>query len=125
MTRIIIEAVTPAQARLPVYAQEGCGDWFSDRDGNLLIQVVTEGERDVMDRSDLFLIALHELVEAVLCRHTGVPQGAVDAFDMKFIGEGEPGDHLDAPYQRQHRASMMIEHLMAIFLGRYDYGAVE
>lgn len=125
MSRIIIEAIQPKQARLAVYAQPGCGDWWYDRDGTLRIQVVADGEMDVIDRQDLFLLAFHELSEAFLCRHSGVVQGAVDAFDKGFTGEGEPGDAEDSPYKTQHRKAMMLEHLMALFLGRYDHGFVE
>lgn len=122
MTKIIIEAVAPGQMRLDAYKEEGCGDWYFDpSNGDLHIKVAGA---DVLDQDEVFLIALHELIEAKLCLKAGVVQGAVDAFDATFAGEGEPGDDPAAPYQRQHRAAMMIEHLMAIFLGRFDYGEV-
>lgn len=121
MTRIIIEALPPDKMRLEAYRETGCGDWFWDREGNLHIQVAGP---DVWDHEDSFLIALHEMVEARLCFKSGVTQGAVDSFDATFTGGGEPGEHKDAPYRKQHRAAGMIEHLFAIFLGRYDYGEV-
>ena len=49
------------------------------------------------------LIAVHELVEALLCKAHGVTTEAVDTWDM---GPGheldEPGDDPRAPYHREH-----------------------
>lgn len=121
-TRIIIEAIDPDKMRLPEYREEGCGDWFWDAEGNLHVQVACA--TDAWDDENAFLVALHELVEARLCFKSGVTQGAVDSFDSAFTGAGEPGDDPTAPYGKQHRAAGMIEHLCAIFLGKYDYGSV-
>lgn len=118
--RIIIETVTAEEMR-PPYNAPGpmCGDWYLASDGVLMIKVTA----DVLSREG-FLYALHELVEAMLCMQHGVPQGAVDAFDAKFTGDGEPGDDPRAPYRDQHRQAMLIEHLMANFLGMDGYGTV-
>lgn len=121
-TRIVIEAISPEQARLSVYAAPYSGDWYWSADGTLMVQVVAS---DVWDEEDAFLVALHELIEARLCFKAGIVQGAVDAFDLAFIGEDEPGDDPAAPYVKQHRQAMLIEHTMALFFGRYDYGRVE
>lgn len=122
MTRIIIEALPPDQMRLDAYKEEGCGDWFVNKaNGDIHIRVAGP---DVWDHEESFLIALHELIEARLCFKVGVTQGAVDAFDQAFTGEREPGDDASAPYQRQHRQACMIEHTMALFFGRFDYGEV-
>jgi len=125
MTKIIIEGVHPDKMRLMAYHQEGCGDWFFDANGDLRIQIACSGDMNPWDDEGSFLIALHELVEARLCFKDCVTQGAVDNFDSTFDGEGEPGDDASAPYQKQHRAAMMIEHMMAIFLGKWDYGTVK
>lgn len=117
MTRIIIEAIPAEQQRY-----DTLGDWFWDAHGNLIIRVTGT---DVIDQDDVFLIALHELIEVKLCHKRGVTQGAVDAFDMAFTEEGEPGDHPDAPYRKEHRQAMILEHLMANFLGHTDYGSIE
>lgn len=122
MTRIIIEAVPADQMRLDAYKAEDCGDWFVDRgNGDIHIRVVGT---DVWDEEEKFLIALHELVEARLCHKAGVTEGEVDQFDRAFTGDGEPGDHPDSPYRKQHRGAMMVEHLTAILLGRFDHGEV-
>lgn len=121
MTRIIIEAVSPQDMRLDAYKEDGFGDWFFDKEGDLHIQVAGT---HLMERDEVFLIALHELVEAKLCFNSGVTQNAVDHFDASFAGEAEPGDDPRSPYQKQHRAACLLEHQMAIFLGRWDYGEV-
>jgi hypothetical protein len=121
LTRIIIEAVPPDQMRLDAYKEEGCGDWYFDAVGDLHIRVAGA---DALDQDDVFLIALHELIEAKLCLRDGVTQGAVDAFDSAFTGDGEPGDNPVAPYRKQHRVAMLIEHQLALMMGKYDYGEV-
>jgi hypothetical protein len=115
-SKIIIECLRQDQMRY-----DTTGDWSFDKDGNLVIQVVGG---DPLDHDEAFLVALHELIEVKLCLKAGVTQGAVDAFDFKFTGDGEPGDHPDAPYREQHRKAMLIEHLMANFLGMSSYGEV-
>ena len=123
MTRIIIECVPPEAMRLAAYHELGCGDWyFCPNTGDVHIKVAGA---DVWDEEDNFLVALHELVEARLAFKAGVTEAAVDAFDFTFSGDGEPGDHPEAPYREQHRRAMLIEHLMANFLGKADYGRVE
>lgn len=123
-TRIIIEAIPPEQARLECYRDPpgGFGDWFVDpKTGDIHIQVTGS---DVWDQKELFLVALHELVEARLCFRDGVTQGQVDQFDAEFNGYGEPGDNPEAPYRSQHRDACLIEFLMARFLGINDYGVI-
>lgn len=118
MSRIIIEAVEQEQQRY-----DTLGDWYFDKDnGDLIIRVTGA---DPLDQDEAFLIALHELVEVKLCQKAGITQGAVDAFDMAFTGDGEPGDSPEAPYQKQHRCAMLIEHTMALLMGKFDYGHVE
>lgn len=95
------------------------GDWFAD-DSGLCIQVSDEVPPD-----EQFLMALHELVEWKLCAIRGIPQSAVDEFDLKFTGVGEPGDDPAAPYRREHRFSMLVEMLMAHEMGLLGYGKVE
>ena len=93
------------------------GDW-QEIDGVMMITVAADTE------DEQFLIGLHEMVEAYLCKKHGVTEAAVDAFDLNFTGEGEPGDAPNSPYRREHRKAMLIEHLMASFLGLSSYGAV-
>ena len=105
------------------------GDWYVDGD---TLDIAVTGT-DLSD-DQTFLIALHELVEAHLCRKRGITAEAVDAFDKAWIAahpgyldgtEGEPGDDPAAPYRREHRQAMLVEHLVADMLGIAGYGRVE
>ena len=94
------------------------GDWWHE--GSVLhIRATSEGGQQAA-----FLVALHELVEAWLCDAHGVAEADVDAFDDAFTGDDEPGDDPKAPYRAEHRAAMLVEHLMALFLGITDYGTI-
>lgn len=72
-----------------------------------------------------WLLALHECVEARLCRRHGITQAVVDAWDM---GPGkdmdEPGANPLAPYHREHVWASRVERVAAVLLGvswgRYD-----
>jgi hypothetical protein len=110
---IIIETIPHLNQRYST-----CGDWFRDKDGTLHIKVSQEvGQKEAM------LIALHELVEVLLCEDRGVTQEQVDAFDMQFEknrepgNEDEPGDSPFAPYKKEHFFATNIERLMAAEYG--------
>jgi len=82
------------------------------------------------------LVALHELVEVLACKHAGVTQESVDAFDIEYekqraekladtsiseadralIAIDEPGDDPAAPYVKQHCLATGVERLMAAAL---------
>jgi hypothetical protein len=81
-----------------------------------------------------FLVGLHELVEAYLCKHAGIIEAAVTAFDVQFDKDrgteaewayDEPGDAPEAPYHRQHVFASKIERMVADELGvdwaRYEH----
>jgi hypothetical protein len=114
--RIVVEALPQSKMRYGTI-----GDWF-ERDGDVVIQAVGV---DPLSHDEAFLVALHELVEMKLCAKAGITQKEVDAFDAAHKGDGEPGDEWNAPYREQHRKAMIIEHLMANFLGITDYGSIE
>jgi hypothetical protein len=95
-----------------------CGDWYYDPTNTHLIVSVSE----LKDRREMILIAIHELIEAVLCKNEGITQEKVDEFDIAWDKEhdhldGEPGDHYQAPYYRQHQIATGIERLLAAELG--------
>jgi len=98
------------------YATEG--DWLVHGDS---IDIYVSGDSE----DQQFLYAVHELIEAYLCKKRGITTEQVDAFDMAFKGEGEPGDSPAAPYRNEHRFAMLIEHLVARELGLAGYGRVE
>ena len=119
---ITIEAAPPAaKMRYPTV-----GDWQFKPDGSLHITVAR-----MSDRRYEFLVGLHELVEALLCKQAGVSQAAVDAFDVEYEtrrkqgDDSEPGDAAGAPYRREHVIASVTERLAADLLGvNWDrYGA--
>lgn len=110
-----IEALPPEDLR---YATEG--DWQVTPTGEFVIQVTTN-----LPRQEQLLLALHELIEAMLCQARGVSQETVDRFDFAFKGDGEPGDHPASPYRREHRFAALIDHLIAHEMGIDGYGRVD
>lgn len=64
------------------------------------------------------LVALHEVVEALLCKWTGISEESVDEWDRTFTPEGgEPGDDRNCPYHAQHTIASVVERLAADLLG--------
>jgi hypothetical protein len=69
------------------------------------------------------LIAVHELIETLLCMSKGITQESVDAFDLAFERDrpkgdvSEPGDDPMAPYYNEHQFASIIERLLARELG--------
>ncbi|MGO9062160.1 MAG: hypothetical protein ACLQU2_33070 [Candidatus Binataceae bacterium] len=90
------------------------GDWIWTETG---LDIRLSREFAEQDPRYGALLLVHEFVEAMLCRSTGVSTGQVDAFDMSFKGDGEPGDDPSAPYHRQHRAAEAAERALAAELG--------
>jgi hypothetical protein len=120
MIDIVIKAIPKGEMRYPTV-----GDWWFDGE-QLHIRVT-----DDVPENEQFTVALHELVEVWLCKNRGITQEAVDDFDIRGPGAEycsengiEPGDHPDAPYRREHRFAMLIEHLMAHELGLVGYGVI-
>jgi len=90
------------------------GDWIWTETG---LDIRLSREFAEQDPRYGALLLVHEFVEAMLCRITGVSTRQVDTFDMSFKGDGEPGDDPSAPYHRQHRAAEAAEHALAAELG--------
>lgn len=72
--KITIETIPYDQQRYPTV-----GDWTFDKEGNLLIRVSGMG-----DWRKEALVAVHELVEVLICKQRGITQEQVDKFDMDF-----------------------------------------
>jgi hypothetical protein len=92
------------------------GDWWVDKDGTIQIRVsgLSDWRREA-------LIAVHELVEILLCKEKGISTETVDKFDKAFNyadhPDEEPGDEPSAPYVRQHCIATGVERLLAAELG--------
>jgi hypothetical protein len=61
-----------------------------------------------------FLVGLHELIEAYLCKTRGISEASVTAFDTG-VGANldEPGDDPRAPYHNEHVFATKVERMMA------------
>lgn len=98
-------------------------DWYFSQDGNLEVRVskLSDWRREIC-------LGFHEAVEAVLCRHNGVSQAAVDAFDSEYdkthASDLNAGDEPLAPYHHEHSIATAVERILAAELrvqwGEYD-----
>lgn len=86
-------------------------DWFFDEKGDLQVRVspMSDWRRET-------LLAIHEAVEAIMCKHNGVSQAAVDAFDIEYdkthTFDANAGDDPKAPYVREHCLATAIERVL-------------
>ena len=117
--------------------------WWNDgpADEELVLEVRVS---DLGDWRMEAMIAVHEIVESVLCIDRGIPIAAVDAFDMEFEkarefiskypykgedapwfpfrgrsvkAEAEPGDDIEAPYREQHCFATAVERMLCAAMG--------
>ena len=108
-----IEIIPHDQQRYP-----SVGDWAFDKKGDLNIFV-----SKLSDYRLEMLVAVHELIEVLICKHDGVTQKTVDDFDIAFEknrgpdNEDEPGDDPSAPYVQQHCIATGVERILAAELG--------
>lgn len=114
--KILIESIPHSEQR---YDTVGDWQWPDEENHPLRISV-----------SDMFykykcLIAVHELIEAILCAEgtfysTAILQEAVDSFDKNWKPHDditEPGDDPNAPYHRQHMFASLVERMLAAEMG--------
>lgn len=126
--KIVIETIPHDQQRYPTV-----GDWEIKKEpiyyesGGPGASTEKIGEEEVLyirvsklsDWRREALVAIHELVEVLLCKHDGVTTEDVDKFDMDFERrrkEGdlsEPGDDPKAPYVLEHCIATGIERILA------------
>jgi hypothetical protein len=113
-TTIRIEIIDHNQHRYPTV-----GDWFFEGD-----TLVIRASR-MKDLRYSYLIALHEIIEALQCVENGVSEESVTEFDELFEqqradgeipGDAEPGDDSRAPYHVEHLNATAIESVIAVVL---------
>ena len=113
---IAVKIIPNSEQRYPTV-----GDWWFTESGDLEIRV-----SKMSDWRYECLVAFHELCEVLICKHLGITQEAVDAFDVQFEKDREsglhseteePGDHKDAPYRVQHFIATNCERILALALG--------
>ena len=100
--RIEIKSIDPAAIRYST-----CGDWQWLPDGSMKVSVP-----DYANRNSEFLVALHEMVEAWLCRKDHITEAEVSSWDMNNPELEEPGDSKNAPYHHQHMVAMNVERIV-------------
>lgn len=103
-----------------------CGDY--QYVNNVLSLTISE----LPSRREMYLVAIHELIEAALCEAEGITHEEIDKFDMGPPGgtwQGvtmetakvslgyEPGDDIRAPYYHQHQIATGIERILAAEMG--------
>lgn len=101
--KIIIETIPHGQQRYPTV-----GDWRMYAPDALHIQVSKMGDENMEA-----LVAIHELVEALLCDHRGISEPAVKAFDEAHLDHDDPGSLIEAPYHQEHMFAEYVERLLA------------
>ena len=106
--RVEIKTIDPALIRYPT-----AGDWQWLADGALQVTMPDYGGQD----QSALLVALHELVEAWLCKRDGVTDQEVTKWDTDNPALEEPGDDPRAPYHIQHQAAMLTEKTVAMAFG--------
>lgn len=101
-----IETVSPK-----LMAYRTVGDW-GITGTHLWIKIADTG-----NWSYNMLVAVHELVEALLCAYLGISESRVTKFDLAHQGDDDPGSHPKAPYHDQHMVAMGIEMILSVALG--------
>jgi hypothetical protein len=97
---------------------ETVGDYWYPNSTTMELRVSDMGNSDYE-----FLVQIHELIEAHLCRKRGISEPDIKAFDEAFEAnreegnEDEPGDSPLAPYQKEHQFATSIERQLAEALG--------
>lgn len=98
------------------------GDWHVNNDGSVEVLV---SDMNGSWRSEL-AVAIHELIEAFLCREAGVSDDDVTKFDLAFELErangkqtlrAEAGDDERSCYRVQHQAANFVERAVCSVLG--------
>jgi len=104
--KITIETIPHGEQRYPTV-----GDWQL-KDGEIKILVSRLGNWRYEAA-----IAVHELVEVLLCMDKGISEATVDEYDMRWRGDGELGDEPDAPYRDAHCFATATERMLIAALG--------
>lgn len=122
--KIVIEVIPHSEQRYPT-----AGDWYWEQTNDTAMPQYIEGNvlhikvSNTYSANQSFLLIIHELVEAFGCAARGISQEKIDEWDINFEGEGEPGDHSEAPYHTEHTFATAIERMVAelIYENWVDY----
>ena len=87
-------------------------DWYFDQAGDLQVRI-----SKMSDWRYETCLAVHEMVEAILCKYNGVTVAQVDEFDRPFEEAKDNvtnvGDKTNAPYRREHCFATAAERIVA------------
>jgi hypothetical protein len=110
MKKITIEFIPHSEQRLP---DSLGGDWYFDSDGNLVIRC-----SDMQDWRYNYLLARHEMDEAILCKHSGITTEMVDKDDFNSYSNDPDSfsGYPDCCYQNQHNDALAAEWIMSRLL---------
>src|SRR5580698_4092782 len=106
ISSVKIETVSPKAMRYRTV-----GDWFFATPGCLTIQIADTGNWKYN-----LLVAVHELIEVILCQIARVTEKQVDRFDLAHQDDEDPGTHPKAPYHAQHLVAMGFEMTLAAIM---------
>lgn len=96
---------------------ETIGDYWEVEPGIWEVRV-----SDVGSWRQAFAVFIHEAIELGLTQARGISEPTIKEFDEHFEAsnkdpEAEPGDHILAPYRREHRFAENLERLFVAELG--------
>ena len=109
--KVILQSVPKSRIR-----NNQCGDWRLYNSRTIKATTAFMGDED-----SEFAVALHEAIEAWLCRKHGVTDESVTAFDAMFEEErerslhgphDEDGEDLRSPYRIEHEVATKIERIL-------------
>lgn len=125
---IKVEVITHSEHRYPTV-----GDWqfintvhstiddkgtVTDEDNTIesieVDEVLTVRVSKMSDRRYEYLVAIHEIVEALLCKYNGVSEESVDDWDMNHLDSGDPANESGCPYWPHHFLAQSIEYNLAV-----------
>ncbi len=119
--KIVVEVIQHDQHRKKPNGElyDTCGDWQWDNEGADEFSVLKIHVSDTGDWRMNFLIARHEMDEAMLCRRRGVSEQAVDDYDFTHPNAGgdDFSEDTEAPYYLSHCDALASEWQMAHLLG--------
>lgn len=114
LVKIVIETVPNSEQRYPTV-----GDWLYNASTDELRMKIS----DMGNWRHEALVAVHELVEFLLCRDKGITTAQVDEFDLAYEearsdgDTSEPGDSGAAPYRDQHCFATSVERMLCAAMG--------
>jgi hypothetical protein len=87
---------------------ETLGDWQWSNAGDLQIKISQTNNEQYN-----FLLIVHELIEAYLCKFHKISEDTVDQWDMSHLQSRDPAQEVGCPYAKEHFTALRHERLLA------------